>query len=72
MVAIATMAATNQATTIALSRSTKERLRRLAEKGETYDQVVLRLIHRAALKERDGRWNRILQEEELVPLTEIE
>lgn len=59
-------------TTIALARSTKERLRVLAEKGETYDHVVLRLIHLAALKQQDDRWNRILREEEFLPLEEVE
>ena len=55
------MAARKQTTTIALAMSTKEGLRRLAEKGETYDEVVLRLIHRAALKELNDRWNRMLE-----------
>jgi predicted DNA-binding protein len=72
MAAIETMAATKQATTIALAKSTKERLRRLAEKGETYDEVVLRLIHRAAIKEMDDRWNRILEDEEFTPLEDLE
>jgi hypothetical protein len=66
------MAATKQTTTIALAVSTKERLRRLAEKGETYDEVVLRLIHRAAIKEQDDRWNRMLREEKFVPLEDLE
>ncbi len=66
------MAATRQSTTIALAKSTKERLRRLAEKGETYDHVLLRLIDRAALKALDDRWNRILREEEFTPLEELE
>ncbi len=66
------MAATRQSTTIALAKSTKERLRRLAEKGETYDHVLLRLIDRAALKALDDRWNRILREEEFTPVEELE
>lgn len=65
------MASTNQTTTIALAKSTKEKLRLLADKGETYDAVVLRLIHRAALKQQDDRWNRILREEEFVPLKDV-
>ena len=65
------MASTNQTTTIALARSTKERLRRLAEKGETYDEVVLRLIDRAAIKAMDDRWNRILREEKFTALEEL-
>jgi transcriptional regulator len=71
MVIIETMATTKSMTTIALAQSTKERLRLLAEKGETYDEVVLRLIHRAALNEQDDRWNRILREEEFVPLEDV-
>jgi len=69
--AIENMASTNQTTTIALARSTKERLRRLAEKGETYDEVVLRLIDRAAIKAMDDRWNRILREEKFTALEEL-
>jgi predicted DNA-binding protein len=66
------MASTRQATSIALSHSTKERLRRLAEKGETYESVVLRLIDRAALKALDDRWNRILRDESFTALEDLE
>ncbi len=72
MAIIDPMAATKQTTTIALANSTKERLRRLAEKGETCDAMVLRLIDRAALKEMDDRWSRILREETFTPLKDLE
>jgi hypothetical protein len=65
------MAATTQATTIALSHATKERLRKLAEKGETYEDVVLRLIDSAARRAMDERWNRILHDEAFTPLEDL-
>lgn len=58
-------------TTISLSSETKELLRELGRKGETYDEIVRRLIERASLKELDERWNRILKGEKFIPLDEL-
>ncbi|HEV8594637.1 MAG TPA: hypothetical protein VGR51_03815, partial [Thermoplasmata archaeon] len=59
------MAAT---TTIALREETKEMLRKLGLNGKTYDKVVRDLIERASIWDLDARWNRILDEEEFIPL----
>ncbi len=58
-------------TTISLRKETKELLRRFGSKGQTYDEVIRMLIEKASPTERDARWNRILDEEELIPLDEL-
>lgn len=58
-------------TTIAVSDYTKEKLRVLGEKGESYDQIIVRLIRKAAMKELDERWNKILEEDSFIPLDEL-
>ena len=58
-------------TTISLQKETKELLRRLGSKGQTYDEVIRELIERASIRELDARWNRILEEEEFIPLDEL-
>ena len=58
-------------TTISLKRDTKEMLRKLGSKGQTYDDLVRDLIERASIKEMDVRWNRILDEEEFIPLEKV-
>lgn len=58
-------------TTISLKRETKEMLRKLGSKGQTYDDLVRDLIERASIKEMDARWNRILDEEEFIPLEKV-
>ena len=58
-------------TTIALSSETKEMLRYLGEKGESYDQIIRKLVKKAAWKELDERWNRILEDDEFIPLDEL-
>ena len=58
-------------TTISLQKETKELLRKLCSKGQTYDEVIRELIERASIKELDARWNRILEEEEFIPLDEL-
>lgn len=60
-----------ETTTISLRRETKELLREFGRKGETYDEIVRRLIEQASLKEVDERWNRILREEKFIPLDEL-
>lgn len=58
-------------TTISLHKDTKELLRKFGSKGQTYDEVIRALIERASVKELDKRWNRILEEEEFIPLDEL-
>ena len=57
-------------TTISLRKKTKEMLRKMGSKGQTYDDVIRELIERVFIKELDARWNRILEEEEFIPLDE--
>ena len=59
------------ATTIAVATETKETLRLLGEKGESYDHIINRLIEKAAWKKLDERWNRILNEDDFIPLDEL-
>jgi len=58
-------------TTIAVSKETKEILRKFGEKGETFDQIIRRLIEDACWKKLDARWNRILEDEEFTPLSTL-
>jgi len=58
-------------TTIAISVETKEIIRTLGEKGETYDAIIRRLIQEAGMKSLDARWNIILEKDEFVPLEDL-
>ena len=58
-------------TTVSLRKETKEMLRKIGSKDQTYDEVIRELIERASIKEMDARWNRILEEEEFIPLDEL-
>jgi hypothetical protein len=55
-------------TTIAVSTETKELLRQMGEKGESYNEIILHLIREAAWKKLDSRWNTILENDEFIPL----
>jgi len=63
--------ATAKMTTISLRKETREMLRRLGSKDQTYDELIRELIERASIKELDARWNRILEEEEFIPLEKL-
>ena len=58
-------------TTIALSVETKEALRSMGSKGESYEHIVRRLIREATIKRLNDRWDRILEEDEFFPLEEL-
>ncbi len=58
-------------TTIQISKMTREQLRQLGKKGETYDQVLNRLIEMARKTAFFNDIDRILETEEFVPLEEI-
>ena len=58
-------------TTIAVSHETKEILRNLGMKDETYDAIIRKLLKEAQMKKMDEKWNKILQEDEFIPLDEL-
>lgn len=58
----------DMATTISLDPATKELLRANASKGESYDAVVRRLLEEAGWAKLDARWNKILADDEFIPL----
>jgi len=57
-------------TTIPISREVRDRLKRLASKGETYDALLRRMIADAETRLLYEREKRILETEEFVPLDE--
>ena len=58
-------------TTISITQQTKKALLNLGTKGETYDNIIKKLIKRYAWKKMDERWNKILAEDEFIPLEEL-
>ena len=58
-------------TTVAVSKETEEMLRKLGEKGESYDSIIRTLIEEVSWKRIDDRWNRILTEDEFIPPDEL-
>lgn len=58
-------------TTVAVSYETKEMLRRLGEKDESYDKIIQKLIKEVGWKKLDERWNKILENDEFIPLDEL-
>ncbi len=48
-------------TTISVSPETKEILKKLAVKGQTYDDILRELIKIATIKKLGERWNEILE-----------
>ncbi len=60
-----------ETTTIPLSKETRDLLKRFGRKGETYDELVRRLLTIAEEVEFGERQKRILAEEEFISLDEI-
>ncbi|MHA1654818.1 MAG: DUF7557 family protein [Candidatus Thorarchaeota archaeon] len=58
-------------TTIPLSRETRDLLKRFGRKGETYDELIRRLLAIAEQIEFAERQKRILAEEVFVPLDQV-
>ncbi|OPX71030.1 MAG: hypothetical protein A4E36_00183 [Methanoregulaceae archaeon PtaB.Bin009] len=58
-------------TTIALSPETRDLIRDLGNKGETYDDIIIRFLKDAGWKHLDTRWNEILENDEFIPLDEL-
>ena len=60
-----------ETTTIPLSKATRNRLKSLGRKGETYDHILQKLIEMAEQRDFINRQERILKEEEFVPLDQV-
>lgn len=58
-------------TTISIAKETKEALLNLGTKGETYDSIIRKLLKRFAWKKLDEEWNKILANDEFIPLDEL-
>lgn len=58
-------------TTIPLSKETRDLLKRYGRKGETYDELIRRLLEVAERVEFARRQKRILEEEEFVALDQV-
>jgi len=58
-------------TTISITLETKKALLQLGTKGETYDSIIKKLIKRFAWKKLDDKWNKILANDEFIPLDEL-
>jgi len=58
-------------TTISITQETKKALLDLGAKGETYDSIIRKLIKRYAWKKMDEKWNKILANDEFIPLDEL-
>jgi len=58
-------------TTISVTKETKEALLNLGTKGETYDSIIKKLLKRFAWKKLDENWNKILANDEFIPLDEL-
>jgi hypothetical protein len=58
-------------TTIPLTKATRDRLKTIGKKGETYDDVIRKLIEMAEQVEFFKKEKRILDEEAFVPLDDV-
>jgi hypothetical protein len=61
----------SQVTTIQITKDTREELRELGRKGETYDQLICRLMEAARMLQFFEELDRIVETEEFVPLEEV-
>ncbi|RDE10892.1 MAG: hypothetical protein C4K48_12875 [Candidatus Thorarchaeota archaeon] len=60
-----------ETTTIPLTKETRDLLKKHGQKGETYDELIRRLLQIAEQVEFARRQKRILEEEEFVPLDQV-
>ncbi len=60
-----------ETTTISLKKQTKALLERVGAKGESFDDIIRRLLRESSIKKLDREWNRILETDEFIPLEEL-
>jgi len=62
---------TGETTTIPLTKETRDLLKRYGQKGETYDELIRRLLHVAEQVKFAIRQKRILEDEEFVSIDQV-
>ena len=60
-----------ETTTIPLSKETRDLLKKYGQKGETYDELIRRLLEMVEQMEFARAQKRILETEEFVPLDQV-
>jgi hypothetical protein len=60
-----------ETTTIPLSKETRDLLKKYGQKGETYDELIRRLLEIAEQMDFARVQKRILENEEFVPLDQV-
>ena len=60
-----------ETTTIPLTKETRDLLKKYGQKGETYDELIRRLLQVAEQMEFAKRQKRILEDEEFVSLEQV-
>ncbi len=60
-----------KSTTISVRPETRKLLRELGKEGESDDKILRRLMEHVFLKDLNERANRILRDEEFIPLDEL-
>jgi len=60
-----------ETTTIPLSKETRDLLKKYGHKGETYDELIRRLLEFAEQMEFAKAQKRILEDEEFVPIDQV-
>ncbi|MBN2230661.1 MAG: hypothetical protein JW779_13815 [Candidatus Thorarchaeota archaeon] len=61
----------SETTTIPLTKETRDLLKKYGQKGETYDELIRRLLEMAEQMEFARAQKRILETEEFVPLDQV-
>ncbi|MGD2249713.1 MAG: hypothetical protein PVF58_14995 [Candidatus Methanofastidiosia archaeon] len=62
---------TNEKTTILVTKKTREQLKTLGKKGETYNDIIIRLMEEITYQEFIARQYKRLKEDEFIPLEDI-
>nr|MDO8087358.1 hypothetical protein [Candidatus Sigynarchaeum springense] len=61
----------SESTSIPIRKETRNRLKTLGQKGETYDEIIGKLIEIAEQVDFFNKQKRILEDEEFIPLDRI-
>ncbi len=61
----------SMATTVAIAEETRDMLKQIGSKGQTYDEIIKKLIQVARREMVFRKWDKMLKTEELIPLAKL-